>query len=49
MTDAMRSASKVSRSLAMKTGDEKWILDFKECVYLATKGGAEVVGLGGRD
>jgi guanine deaminase len=46
ITDAMRSASNVGRYLAMKTGDEKWILDFEECVYLATKGGAEVVGLG---
>ena len=45
ITDAMRSASNVSRYLAMKTGEEKWTLDFEECVYLATMGGAEVVGL----
>ena len=45
ITDAMRSASNVSRYLAMKTGEEQWILTFEECVYLATKGGAEVVGL----
>jgi guanine deaminase len=45
ITDAMRSASNVSRYLAMKTGEEKWMLDFEECVYLATVGGAEVVGL----
>jgi guanine deaminase len=45
ITDAMRSASNVSRYLAMKTGEQKWILGFEECVYLATMGGAEVVGL----
>ena len=35
----------MSRYLAMKTGEEKWVLGFDECVYLATMGGAEVVGL----
>ena len=45
ITDAMRSASNVSRFLAMKTGEDKWTLAFEECLYLATMGGAEVVGL----
>ena len=45
ITDAMRSASNVSRHLVMKTQEERWMLSFEECVYLATMGGADVVGL----
>lgn len=42
---AMRDASNVSRNLAMQEGDDKYILSFSELVYLATMGGAEVVGM----
>lgn len=43
--DAMRSASNVSRHLALKTGDDKYTLDFTEITYLATMGGAQVVDM----
>lgn len=43
--DAMRMASNVSRHLAVKTGDGKYVLGFSEIVYLATLGGAQVVGM----
>lgn len=42
---AMRDASNVSRNLAMQTDEEKYILGFRELVYLATLGGADVVGM----
>lgn len=51
---AAREASGVSRLLsAFETGKreeerERVKLDVKECLYLATKGGAEVLGLGGK-
>ncbi|KAF2169309.1 hypothetical protein M409DRAFT_65015 [Zasmidium cellare ATCC 36951] len=45
---AMRDASNVSRNLAMQTGEDRYILAFSELVYLATLGGAEVVGMGER-
>lgn len=44
--DAMRQASNVSRNLAIATGEARWKLKFEEVVYLATRGGAEVCGLG---
>lgn len=43
--DAMRNASNVSRHLAMHMKDDRYVLDFNEIVYLATMGGARVVGL----
>ena len=43
--DAMRNASNVSRHLAMHQKDDRYILSFSEIVYLATMGGAEVVGM----
>lgn len=43
--DAMRSASNVSRHLSMRTGEDKYVLEFSELVYLATMGGARVVDL----
>ena len=43
--DAMRAASNVSRHLALKTGQDRNVLGFNEILYLATMGGAEVVGL----
>ena len=43
--NAMRQASNVSRHLAIHTGDSAWKLSFKELVYLATMGGAEVCSL----
>lgn len=43
--DAMRSASNVSRHLALKTGEDRYILGFSELVYLATMGGARVVAM----
>jgi guanine deaminase len=43
--DAMRAASNVSRHLALKANDVKYVLGFNEIVYLATMGGAQVVGL----
>lgn len=43
--DAMRSASNVSRHLALKADDERYILGFSEIVYLATLGGARVVDM----
>ena len=45
MLDAMRSASNVSRHLVMHTGNEEWKLAFEELIYLATMGGAEVLGM----
>lgn len=42
---AMRDASNVSRHLAMLTGEDRYILGFSELVYLATMGGADVVGM----
>lgn len=42
---AMRDASNVSRNLALQTDDERYILSFSELVYLATLGGANVVGM----
>lgn len=45
--EAARLASLVSRHVAMG-GDEKAKLSVEEVLYLATKGGAEVVGLDGR-
>jgi len=39
----MKNASNVSRHLAMKLNDDKYILSFREVVYLATMGGAKVV------
>lgn len=43
--DAMRNASNVSRHLAMHLGNDKYTLGFNEVVYLATMGGAKVVGM----
>jgi len=43
--DAMRQASNVSRHLAVHTGEERYILGFSEIVYMATLGGADVVGM----
>jgi guanine deaminase len=43
--DAMRNTSNVSRHLAMKMKDDRYVLGFTEIVYLATMGGAKVVGL----
>nr|POE49163.1 putative guanine deaminase [Quercus suber] len=45
LLDAMRSAANVSRNLARRTGDDRDILSFSELVYLATMGGAQVLGL----
>ncbi|KAK3673938.1 hypothetical protein LTR78_006140 [Recurvomyces mirabilis] len=42
---AMRSASDVSRHLAMRTGEERYVLKFEELVYLATMGGANVLDM----
>jgi guanine deaminase len=42
---AMRDASNVSRNLAMQKGEERYILGFNELIYLATLGGADVVGM----
>lgn len=44
---AMRDASNVSRHLAMREGEERFILGFAELVFLATMGGAGVVGMEG--
>lgn len=44
--DAIRQASNVSRHRAIRTGDERNILSFSELMYLATMGGARVVGMG---
>ena len=41
--DAMRSASNVSRHLALREKDDRYVLGFNEIVYLATMGGARVV------
>jgi len=43
--DAVRQASLVSRHVAME-GDEKTKLSIEEVLYLGTRGGAKVVGLG---
>lgn len=43
--DAMRSASNVSRHLALKTREDRYILGFSELVFLATLGGAQVVDM----
>ena len=43
--DGMRSASNVSRHLALKMKDDRYVLGFNEIVYLATMGGAQVVGM----
>ncbi|KAK5680076.1 hypothetical protein LTS10_008026 [Elasticomyces elasticus] len=43
--DAMRCASNVSRHLALKADDGKYVLGFTEIVWLATMGGAQVVGM----
>ena len=43
--DAIRQASNVSRHRAIRTGDERNILGFSELMYLATLGGASVVGM----
>lgn len=43
--DAMRNASNVSRHLALHKGDDRYVLGFSEIVYLATMGGARVVGM----
>ncbi|TKA67061.1 hypothetical protein B0A55_10412 [Friedmanniomyces simplex] len=43
--DAMRSASNVSRHLALKAGEDRYVLGFSEIVCLATMGGAQVVGM----
>jgi guanine deaminase len=43
--DAMRNASNVSRHLAMHMNDDRFTLGFSEIVYLATMGGARVVGM----
>jgi len=43
--DAMKNASNVSRHLAMNKNDDRYVLGFNELVYLATMGGAQVVGL----
>ena len=43
---AMRAAADVSRHLVMRTGEGKWRLGFEELVYMATLGGAEVLGMG---
>lgn len=45
--EAARQALLVSRHVAMK-GEEKAKLSVEEVLYLATRGGAEVVGLGGK-
>ena len=43
--DAMRNASNVSRHLAMHLKDDRYTLGFSEIAYLATMGGASVLGL----
>jgi len=43
--DAMRSASNVSRNLAVREGEGRYVLGFSEVVWLGTMGGAEVVGM----
>lgn len=43
--NAMRSASNVSRYLALKTGEDRCILGFSELVFLATLGGAQVLDM----
>jgi guanine deaminase len=43
--DAMRNASNVSRHLALHLKDDRYTLGFSEIVYLATIGGARVVGM----
>ena len=43
--DAMRNASNVSRHLALHLKDDRHVLDFSELIYLATMGGARVVGM----
>ncbi|KAK5146888.1 hypothetical protein LTR32_001604 [Rachicladosporium monterosium] len=43
--DAMRSASNVSRNLAVREGEGRYVLGFREVVWLGTMGGAEVVGM----
>ena len=43
--DAMRNASNVSRHLALHLKDDRYTLGFSEIVYLATMGGARVVGM----
>ncbi|KAK5129752.1 hypothetical protein LTR08_002928 [Meristemomyces frigidus] len=45
---AMRAASSVSRHLAMHTRNEHSILSFPELLYMATLGGAAVLGLQGK-
>lgn len=43
--DAIRQASNVSRHRTIRTGNEGCILHFAELIYLATMGGARVVGM----
>lgn len=43
--DAMRQASNVSRHLALHLKTDRYVLGFSEIVYLATLGGAKVVGM----
>ena len=43
--DAMRNASNVSRHLALHMKDDRYTLGFSEIVYLATMGGARVLGM----
>lgn len=43
--DAMRNASNVSRHLALHKKNDDYVLGFSELIFLATLGGAEVVGL----
>ncbi|KAK1816725.1 hypothetical protein LTR12_008871 [Friedmanniomyces endolithicus] len=43
--DAMRSASNVSRNLAVREGEGRYVLGLSEVVWLGTMGGAEVVGM----
>lgn len=43
--DAMRNASNVSRHLALHLKDDRYTLGFSEIVYLATLGGARVLGM----
>ncbi|KAL3419701.1 guanine deaminase [Phlyctema vagabunda] len=45
MLDSMRQASNVSRHLAMRTGDDKNTLEFKEIVFLGTLGSAGLLSL----
>lgn len=43
--DAMRSTSNVSRHLAVRENDSRYVLRFSEIVYMSTMGGADVLDM----